>query len=177
MVPSLRSVSPKSPTIISDEVLCTLGRNDENLSDVKLVIFFSPSFVSEGNFASVLVHYTVNYWNGQSIEYKKSISSLGIYFSNEVQSHAEKELWILRRKELCFVISIPPIPIHCGHLITDHLLNKHCFSGYVVRHGLSFGDKVIKKTDKVPAFWNIEPMWRYLLKSCMNGWMDGWMDG
>lgn len=40
------------------------------------------------------MHYAVNYWNGQSIEYKKSISSLEIYISDEVQSQAEKELWI-----------------------------------------------------------------------------------
>ena len=40
------------------------------------------------------MHYSVNYWNGQSIEYKKSISSLEIYISDEVQSQAEKELWI-----------------------------------------------------------------------------------
>lgn len=51
----------------------------------------------------------------------------------------------------CFVILIPPVLTRSGHLITVHLFIKQIFLGWLpyARHELSFGDKVVKKTDRV----------------------------
>lgn len=80
-----------------------------------------------------------------------------MYFSGGVQKHPDKRIVNTKKAETVFFLSIPPVPTHSGHLITVHSFFEQTFLQWLryARHGLSFGDIVSQKTDKVPTFWNI----------------------